>query len=151
VKETKQNPTRGMDFCLFWVLCVVTRPEESYRLWCVVVCDLETSRMMRPWPALGRSATGKKIHIFIRVFFLIRIYWSHVLAVAFHFYQTNSTWSKTIIGKIFVHLYLIIVQQDANYSVYYISARSSTCFGCWHPSSSYSSRLVTFNITNLEF
>jgi len=22
-----------------------TRPEESYRLWCVVVCDLETSSM----------------------------------------------------------------------------------------------------------
>jgi len=34
-----------------------TRPEESYRLRCVVVCDLETSRMRRPWPALGRSAT----------------------------------------------------------------------------------------------
>ena len=24
---------------------LITRPEESYRLWCVVVCDLETSRM----------------------------------------------------------------------------------------------------------
>jgi len=23
----------------------ITRPEESYRLWCVVVCDLETSRI----------------------------------------------------------------------------------------------------------
>jgi hypothetical protein len=22
---------------------VVTRPEESYRMWCVVVCDLENS------------------------------------------------------------------------------------------------------------
>jgi len=36
---------------------LITRPEESYRLWCVVVCDLETSKMRRPWPALGRSAT----------------------------------------------------------------------------------------------
>jgi len=35
---------------------LITRPENSYRLWCVVVCDLETSRT-RPWPALGRSAT----------------------------------------------------------------------------------------------
>jgi len=26
---------------------LITRPEESYRLWCVVVCDLETSRMRR--------------------------------------------------------------------------------------------------------
>jgi len=39
---------------------LITRTEESYRLWCVVVCDLETSRMRRPWPALGRSATKKK-------------------------------------------------------------------------------------------
>ena len=32
----------------------ITRPEEYYRLWCVVVCDLETSsRVRRPWPALG--------------------------------------------------------------------------------------------------
>jgi hypothetical protein len=38
---------------------LITRPEESYRLWCVVVCGLETSRMRRPWPALGRSATAK--------------------------------------------------------------------------------------------
>ena len=28
---------------------LVTRPEESYRLWCVVVCDLETSRMGAPY------------------------------------------------------------------------------------------------------
>jgi len=28
---------------------LITRPEESYRLWCVVVCDLEkTSRMRSP-------------------------------------------------------------------------------------------------------
>jgi hypothetical protein len=27
---------------------LITRPEMSYRLWCVVVCDLETSRMRRP-------------------------------------------------------------------------------------------------------
>ena len=42
---------------------LITPPEESYRLWCVVVCDLETSRMRRPWPALGRSATGEKKEI----------------------------------------------------------------------------------------
>jgi len=45
------NPTGIMDGCreLFVLsgrgLCdeLITRPEESYRLWCVVVCDLETS------------------------------------------------------------------------------------------------------------
>ena len=28
---------------------LITRPEESYRLWCVVVCDLETSRICDPY------------------------------------------------------------------------------------------------------
>ena len=28
---------------------LITRQEESYRLWCVVVCDLETSRMGAPY------------------------------------------------------------------------------------------------------
>ena len=46
------NPTGGMVVCLFECcvlsgggLCdeLITRPEEPYRLWCVVVCDLETS------------------------------------------------------------------------------------------------------------
>jgi hypothetical protein len=36
---------------------LIARPEELYRLWCVVVCDLETSRMRRLWPALDRGAT----------------------------------------------------------------------------------------------
>ena len=25
---------------------LITRPEESYRLWCVVVCDLETIKIL---------------------------------------------------------------------------------------------------------
>jgi len=28
---------------------LITRPEESYRLWCVVVCDLESSRIGAPY------------------------------------------------------------------------------------------------------
>jgi hypothetical protein len=32
---------------------LITRPEESYRLWRVVVCDQETSRMRRLKPATG--------------------------------------------------------------------------------------------------
>ena len=28
---------------------LITRPEESYRLWCIVVCDLETSRIGAPY------------------------------------------------------------------------------------------------------
>jgi len=39
---------------------LITRPEESYRLWCVVVCDQETSRTRKLWPVLRRSVTGKE-------------------------------------------------------------------------------------------
>ena len=62
------NPTGCMDVCCECCvlsdrgLCdvLITRPEESYRLCCIVGCDLETSCMRRPWPALGRRAPRKK-------------------------------------------------------------------------------------------
>ena len=37
---------------------LITRPEESYRLWCVVVCDPRTSWMRTPWPTVGGGARG---------------------------------------------------------------------------------------------
>ena len=39
---------------------LTTRPEESYRLWCVVVCDLETSWMRTPWLTGGCCAKKEK-------------------------------------------------------------------------------------------
>jgi hypothetical protein len=57
-----------MDVYLWWVLCVIMkrylrRADPSSRGvlgWCVVVYDLENSRMFRPWPELGCSVTGRK-------------------------------------------------------------------------------------------
>jgi hypothetical protein len=42
---------------LGWGLCeeMITRQEDSYRLCCVVECDLDTSWMRRPWPTGGLS------------------------------------------------------------------------------------------------
>ena len=61
-KIVASNPTGGMDICLLRVLCVIrslcdepiTRPEESYRLWCIIVCDLEAH-----WGAVAPKE-GKK-------------------------------------------------------------------------------------------
>jgi hypothetical protein len=39
---------------------VITRPEEAYWLWCVVVCVLETSWIRRPWPTGGLLLEIKK-------------------------------------------------------------------------------------------
>ena len=54
------NPTRGHGYLSVVSvvgrgLCdeLITRPRESYRLWCVVVCDLETSWMRRTRPTEG--------------------------------------------------------------------------------------------------
>ena len=43
---------------------LITHPEESYRLWCVVVCDLETSWMRRPWPTGGCRAKNRQTYQF---------------------------------------------------------------------------------------
>jgi len=34
---------------------LIARPEESYRVWCIIVCDPETSRMRRPLAAAPRG------------------------------------------------------------------------------------------------
>ena len=38
---------------------LIARSEESYRLWCVFVCDLETLWMRKPWPNGGWCAHKK--------------------------------------------------------------------------------------------
>jgi len=46
---------------------LITHPEESYLLWCVVVCDPETSRMRRPWPSGGGGCCAKKSFVRITI------------------------------------------------------------------------------------
>jgi hypothetical protein len=38
---------------------LITRPEESYRLWCVAVCDLEKTNLVKD-PLGGYRAKKKK-------------------------------------------------------------------------------------------
>ena len=42
---------------------LITRPEESYRLWCVVVCGLETSRIGAPYIYDISSLTNPNIKL----------------------------------------------------------------------------------------
>ena len=71
--------------CCVWSgrgLCdeLITLREESYRLWCVVVCDLETSWMGRPWPT--GICRVKNIHAY--QFWLILRY----------FFSRHSLWRR---------------------------------------------------------
>jgi hypothetical protein len=45
---------------------LITRPEKSYRLWWVVMCDLETSWIRRPRPT-GGPVAPKQTNKFVRV------------------------------------------------------------------------------------
>ena len=38
----------------------ITHPEEFYRLWCVIVCDIGTLRMRRAWRTLGSCARERE-------------------------------------------------------------------------------------------
>jgi hypothetical protein len=71
------NPAGGMCVCLLWMLSVVRwrflhgpipRPEVFYWRSYVIVCDLETAKMRRPWPALGCCARERErtIHMYIK-------------------------------------------------------------------------------------
>jgi len=39
---------------------LITRPEKSYRLWCVVVCDLETSKWGSHGPRCAAAPQKRK-------------------------------------------------------------------------------------------
>jgi len=53
---------------------LITRPEESYRLCCVVVCDLETSRIGAPYIYDISNLRVNIISTFIRCYILSTIY-----------------------------------------------------------------------------
>ena len=52
---------------------LITRPEESYRMRCIDLCDLETSWMRRPWPAGSYRAPKKYICVYIYIYIYICI------------------------------------------------------------------------------
>jgi len=84
---------------------LITRQEESYRLWCVVVCDLENSRMRRPWSALGRSATKKNIYIYITLVGLL-----HVLAyLGIPWYAETCSRSTSVC---YVHILMRVIKTN---------------------------------------
>ena len=47
---------------------LITRPEEFYRLWCVVVCDLENPHIEEAMTCVGSQRhSKKKIYIYINI------------------------------------------------------------------------------------
>jgi hypothetical protein len=46
---------------------MITRPEESYRLWCVVVCDLENLKNEEAITRVGSQCNNKKNFVLWKV------------------------------------------------------------------------------------
>jgi hypothetical protein len=66
---------------------LITRPEESYRLWSVSECDREASTMRRPWPTGGLLCHGMKSNT---------LYKPERKASFFESNRTESLWSPYI-------------------------------------------------------
>ena len=45
---------------------LITCPEESCQVWCIIVCDREASRMRKPWPSLRHNTTKKVDYYFVK-------------------------------------------------------------------------------------
>jgi hypothetical protein len=70
---------------------LIPRTEESYQLWCVVVCDLETSRMRRLWPT---GAVAPKTNETCK--FWDRITWTKVAQVTASISNRKPTYGQRV-------------------------------------------------------
>jgi len=53
---------------------LITRPKKSYRLWCVVVCDLENLKNEVAMTRVGLQRHKKKIVASSKVFFPVQLW-----------------------------------------------------------------------------
>jgi len=86
---------------------LITRPEQSHRLWYVVVCDLETSQMSRTWPTFGSSATGNNKYLHSvphhMAFKVSVIHMSYVRTTKYYIIIKNLVVSTEIMTSLNVH------------------------------------------------
>ena len=80
---------------------LITRPEEPYRLWCVVVCDLENSWMRGPWPTGGCWAKNKQTALQSTSL----VFWGFLLPTRFEnwFVSVFRTMSKMFKARLFCY------------------------------------------------
>ena len=97
------------------------------------------------------------VSLSIIVKWIIRIYiyiythtWVHA-CIYIYIHGSMHIYIYILHGSMHHELNLIIVHQDATYSVYYISVGSSTCFGCRHPSSGAHTNVIHVYHTTVQY
>ena len=93
---------------------LITRPEESYRLWCVAVCDLETSWMMS-CPTGGCCAKNKLYNEPLEsVTITTETSWKCHVLCAETCWRIDSVWRVYL-----VHIKLVPRNKDEQYYIIY--------------------------------
>jgi len=128
---------------------------KSRNDFCSVAVNWKDLGQYRPWPNRGTVPTfaysecwsGISVTLWwILGYRLYHFCYPHTYLGVFNravFWNVNGLVTKDSCTVTTKMLNLIIVQQDATYSVYYISVGSSTCFRCWHPSSGAGTAVIT--------
>jgi len=84
---------------------LITRPEESYRLWCVVVYDLETSRIGAPY-----------------IYDISNLRVKHYSLIAIkRFFTTSIYVHPLLLPLVFYNSFKYFISQKKNYSVQFNS------------------------------
>ena len=88
------NPAGGAQMFVCYKCCVLSGRglcDKSYWLWCIIVCDLETSRTRRPWPSLGCNATCKFTHVVAILVYTSRSHPCIAVNLVLNFHKHLST------------------------------------------------------------
>ena len=101
---------------------LITRPEESYRLWYVVVCDLKTSWMRRPRPTWGCRAKNKQTMMGHRIWLINSIRLLAYSLYRFHelitgawrrYWTSDDPWKQYVYMKVLC--WTMCIQTDCPY------------------------------------
>ena len=106
---------------------------------------IEAEEMFKTLGCIEFNNCPTRCDLFSLLYFCRHIYMFRVLTpIIRSSYSCNYSfwyWLTAVFGS--PKLYFRTVQQDATYSVYYISVGSSTCFGCWHPPTGARTAVIT--------
>jgi len=85
---------------------MITYPGESYGLWCIIVCDLLTSWMRRPWPTGGLSRQKQTKVCTTYCDFYICGLWTGRRQWLWPFSRkVGHPWDTVILNKLFYNVY----------------------------------------------
>ena len=133
VLPTWKRSWKGLDLCQETTLCGTRR----------LICTPFAKRLSRNAPNNGGTA-GRSVFSHKKTTSKgIRVADFQACKCIFPGQSSDTFWTGLVHGSVHHESNLITVQQDATYSVYNISVGSSTCFGCWHPSSGARTTVIT--------